>query len=624
MVSEVTCLIATVAHVIIRPQCFSIDRSVAGAHPWSRQGRALQVPRRELNLYRSIKWVGASLLCIASPDTAFAAEPPIALVISNSSYAFDLLNIPAALNDGDQFALRLMAAGFTQDRVIRIIDPTQGTLTKTLAQVRAAYAGASAFVVFYSGHGIRYGERARLIPKDFSFQDLISPVSYRSIEHQTVAVSDVLDVVGTGSAPALFVFDACQDDGTAKNAGVFARLQAIEATRAANGGLGKASPLDDDARGPFDNPFQPRPPPQSTENLWRDGVMAVYGSVRYKSQPGISYAVGGQAMSELTSVLLEFTEHFPDRGVGEVFPLVKAKVWDNTKGFKPPQYPLILDGLTFSATLSMFAHPPEREFASAQVRTELRAFAQNLASAQVQARRSGVTSMSLSPVKLRKLLPDSVLAQALPTARQFPASAVAPVLGSRATVTANLVVRLWGTSDVRTIGSGAGPRPIRVQSSSAKSVDLRDGRVEFSDRISADPGFRITSAQTIPLRAKNLLDYDTKREADKDGILSETKVWHQPSGSEGDFVADLIVTERRPIGSDRRQLLATAPLLADQIVLLPLSPAEIRALDALEIRGADGTMLAELSRGDRDVPVGPLRATLRDTPGGLILQLASP
>ena len=571
---------------------------------------------------------------------AQAAQPPIALIITVSRYVSPLLWKQEPQTDGLEFKARLLAAGFTEDRIKYLPDATRDEMAAFVADAATRYADAAAFVVFYSGHGILYGSEARLLPRDFSLVSLTDAVGGRSIEEQTIPISGLLRIAGNGDQPALFVFDACRDDLAGAGGKFFATLYAADVSRAGARGDPAGSKLRDERPGTFDNQGEYGIRDDESEKIHRDNAMILFGGVRTKRfGPGISYGstvyktADGAALSELTGALIAHYDRTPDDGVEELFVRAKDDVFNHTGDRNPRQVPLIDSTVYGNVKLSTFAHPPNLETvaAAAPQRPLLQSYAGALVDAQELALSGTLSQILTSPFKLKGFTPNTILGTIAPNSRRTPlAETIVPLPPEperRPTIEASLAARIWQPDDRRVLGA-AGQPEIRLPSPRTARRTRPDGAVEFSQRIQASPGFRIVSSKTTPLTAAGLLEYRTDRENDADGALAEVKSWRLATDgtgrTTGAFSARLTVTEQRPRASFTRSLTGTFAFKADQHAALALTPDEIANLDAIEIRAADGKLLAELHRGDRNVPVGLLRAALQATPAGIVLQIASP
>jgi hypothetical protein len=550
---------------------------------------------------------------------ANAIDSPIALIVTMSNYVLPNLALSSTKADGDAFAKRLIAAGFQKDRVLVYSDLDVGRFRALIADAASRYKSASSFVFYYSGHGILYNNHARLIPTDFSVVDLQSTIRPRSLTDQTVAVADITNIFGSSaSVPALFIFDACQDDG-----GILSQVLAGVLTDAASHPT--APPVPVGQIGTFDNQGDvPMYRIGEPETLGHDNSLVMLAAIRSKWGAGVSYALPDKTNSEFTDSLLSLMAKWPDRGVNEIFPIVKSTVLTDTANLHPPQLPFQIDHMYGSTKLNYFANPPPTEVAPAPlfgltatqttVGTAV-GYVGSVARSAAHAAALHENYVYSAPFKLSGVsLP--ALARQLEGAAAASSKIVANLQAREPAPAANapelevtIVARLWDlVYDRRVYGVGGTRPPIHVPSSSTLTRRLDDGTVEYKHNIVADQGFRILTTTAAPSIAVNLLDFSTRYMTDSGGITAETKIWHLPVGPNGrpngSFEANLSVVEQRPEGSIRLPLTGQVKLYSDQSVVLALTSEDVERLDVIQLLAPTGAPLVSLQVGDRLVVPG--------------------
>jgi hypothetical protein len=553
---------------------------------------------------------------------AFAADPPAAIIITNGTYDSPVMTpITTAAADGDAFQKHLIAAGFDPSRIDRYSDLKNDDFHNIVDKANLAYKNVRAFVFYYSGHGILYGQQPRFIPTDFSFVKLQGQV-LAGITSQTISVSDIVQIGNDGGGPALFVFDACRDPGN----GIFAKLNALEQAEATANGRQPMMRLD--GQGAFDTAVEVTP----GQYLGRYTTLAMLAAVKTKWGPGISYFINGETLSAFTGYLLSYIDQYPERGLAEIFPLLMQDVFNKTvaAGLRPPQQPYLVNNIVLDSKLKDFANPPPSELPSGAMANYVAQIKESQAQAVV-ANRSFIVSapIRLSGASISALIPYPEPPAAAPL-RVFASPQTAPpasVTTSPARVlSVRLTARLWDPArDEKTYGANAGNPPIRIPTASTVSTLLSNGITEHRDRIAADRGFRIVTLDASTRVIKDVTSISTTQETDGDGVTAETVVWTASSGESGrppgQYSADLHIVERRPHGTTFLPLTGTFELRQDQSVVLPLTPERFRQLDALQLIAPDGVVVAELQT-DRTKILKELGwwLSLRNVNGGLVLQ----
>jgi hypothetical protein len=579
------------------------------------------------NLRASAALVIVLSLAPVSQKPAFAADAPAAILITNGAYDSPVMTpITTAAADGDAFQKHLIAAGFDPSRINRYSNLKNDDFHNVIDTAKVTYKNVGAFVFYYSGHGILYGQQPRFIPTDFSFVKLQGQV-LAGVTSQTISVGDIVQIGKDAGGPALFVFDACRDPGN----GIFAKLYALEQTEATTDG--RQSMMRLDAKGAFDNVSEATP----GEYLGRDNTLAMLAAVKTRNGPGISYVISGDVLSVFTGSLLSNIDKNPGRGLSEIFPLVKTDVLSKTEAAHliPPQQPYEVDIIAGNLTLSDFAHLPPSltiaELPSSAVANYVAQIKESQAQAVV-ANRSFIVSapVRLTGVSVPALIPYPKPPASAPPLRVYESPQTAPpanvTTSPSRVLNVRLTARLWDpATDEKTYGARAGNPPIRIPTPSTVSTRLSNGITEYRDRITADRGFRIVTLDASTRAIKDVATISTIQETDVDGVTAETVVWTASSGESGRpagrYAADLHIVERRPHGTTFLPLTGTFELRQDQSVVLPLTPEKFRQLDALQLIAPDGVIVAELQTDTTKIlkDLG-WWLSLRNVNGGLVLQ----
>jgi len=560
---------------------------------------------------------------------AFGTDPPVAIIITNGVYDSPVMTpITTAAADGDAFQKHLIGAGFDPSRINRYSNLKNDDFHNVIDKAKITYKNVGAFVFYYSGHGILYGQQPRFIPTDFSFVKLQGKV-LAGVTGQTISVGDIVQIGKDAGGPALFVFDACRDPGN----GIFAKLFALEQTEATTDG--RQSMMNLDTKGAFDNVSEVTP----GEYLGRDNTLAMLAAVKTRQGPGISYFISGDVLSVFTESLLSNIDKNPERGLSEIFPLVKTDVLSKTEAahLMPPQQPYEVDIIAGNLKLSDFAHlPPSLNIAELPSSAVTNYVAQ-IKEAQTQAVSANRSLIVSAPIRLTGVSIPALIPYPAPPAAAPLQVFASPQTAPPASVTTfpprvlnvRLTARLWSpVTDEKTYGASAGNPPIHIPTPSTVSTRLSNGMTEYRDRITADPGFRIITLDATTRAIKDVATITTTQETDVDGVTAETVVWTASSGERGrragQYSADLHIVERRPHGTIFLPLTGTFELRQDQSVVLPLTPEKFRQLDALQLIASDGVVVTELQTDTTKIlkDLG-WWLSLRNVNGGLVLQTSS-
>ena len=157
---------------------------------------------------RMFKTVVSALLCLTLFATAYSCNAArLALVIGNDAYESHA-KLKKAGNDADAMATLLKQAGFTvvNDHLRR--DLSRSQMNTVFAQLVDRVRVDDEVVVFFSGHGLQYGDNSILTGKDF-------PKKFGRVlaESEGISLYSWQDKIKRARARfALFIVDACRED----------------------------------------------------------------------------------------------------------------------------------------------------------------------------------------------------------------------------------------------------------------------------------------------------------------------------------------------------------------------------------------------------------------------------
>ena len=133
---------------------------------------------------------------------AAAAQPRLALVVGNATYATGALKNPT--NDADAMTERLRALGFD---VTKVTNADKRTMERALSEFAANLSPHTTGVFYYAGHGVQSGGRNYLIPIDASLE------SESSLGFEAVDVGDVLESMRLADNRInIVILDACRNN----------------------------------------------------------------------------------------------------------------------------------------------------------------------------------------------------------------------------------------------------------------------------------------------------------------------------------------------------------------------------------------------------------------------------
>jgi hypothetical protein len=375
-----------------------------------------------------------------------------------------------------------------------------------------------------------------------------------------------------------------------------------------------------DEQGAFDNYTAEAAP---GEYLGRQNTLVLLAAVKTQWGPGISYFFPGPKMSVFTNSLLSFVDKYPGRGLPEIFLLVMPDVLTATHkaGLMPPQFPYELNSLLAgNLTLADFAHPPPP--LTGLLSVELSNYVSGITAAQLQSLASS-SAMSVSAPIDPKGFSVAGLTKRAAAARAAvgfgqggggpPGAAVGPFSfgpirvkrQSAASSSTNpilkvsLVARFWDPQkDIKKYGTGGAGPSIPIPNISTES-SLVGSSTQFTNRVLADSGFRITKIDAAPIEVTNVRWIKTKLQTDEYGVTSESIVWSVPNSGDrpnGTYSAVLSVVEKRPQGTQFRRLKDLFELHQNQSLALPLQATDVDHLDVLQLLDVNGHVITELQR----------------------------
>lgn len=184
-------------------------------------------------------WVRIALLALfmALCCSASAQQPGkrVALIIANSAYEGQIV-LPNPPVDAVIIQAALTKAGFE----VRIVsDLNKIKMQQELLSFRRETQGASAALVYFSGHGIRIGRTNYLLPVDFDASEITTETDFDLFAYSHNAILQAL----AGAQAKIAVFDACRDNPYDARL----RLASRPSSRSADGGgsgLGEVEPGD--------------------------------------------------------------------------------------------------------------------------------------------------------------------------------------------------------------------------------------------------------------------------------------------------------------------------------------------------------------------------------------------
>ncbi len=134
---------------------------------------------------------------------AAAAADRIALLLGNSDYARDELDLDNPVNDVHALAEALERNGF---QVIEATDLDAAGMRAALADFGAQAKGAEMALFFYAGHGVQVGGDNLLVGVDFNGADVTA------VESASLTMTEIREtMINAAPQAGLILLDACRD-----------------------------------------------------------------------------------------------------------------------------------------------------------------------------------------------------------------------------------------------------------------------------------------------------------------------------------------------------------------------------------------------------------------------------
>jgi len=142
-------------------------------------------------------------LMALSPFAALAQER-VALLIGNSNYQREELNLPNPANDAEALGNKLEELGFT---VIKAIDTDQATVDAALADFTVAAKNAEMAVFFFAGHGVQVSGENYLVSTDFT------DFTAGGLQNSATTMGDIRAAFEAASPDVgIVILDACRNN----------------------------------------------------------------------------------------------------------------------------------------------------------------------------------------------------------------------------------------------------------------------------------------------------------------------------------------------------------------------------------------------------------------------------
>ncbi len=150
-----------------------------------------------------IRFLVILALSITLPFGAWAGER-IALLIGNSDYQQNNLDLPNPANDAAALGEKLETLGF---QVIKAIDVDHTQMTAALTDFSEAAKGAEMAVFFFAGHGVQVSGENYLVSTGFD------EFSAAGLGNSAISMTDVRNAFETASADVgIVILDACRNN----------------------------------------------------------------------------------------------------------------------------------------------------------------------------------------------------------------------------------------------------------------------------------------------------------------------------------------------------------------------------------------------------------------------------
>jgi len=146
------------------------------------------------------------ILCmfyVLAPIAAIAGDR-VALLVGNSDYELDQLDLPNPANDATALGIALRELGF---QVIEAIDRDQAQVDAALAEFAIAAKGAEMAVFFFAGHGVQVSGENYLISTDFKEFDA------NGLQNSATTMGEIRAVFEEAKPDVgIVILDACRNN----------------------------------------------------------------------------------------------------------------------------------------------------------------------------------------------------------------------------------------------------------------------------------------------------------------------------------------------------------------------------------------------------------------------------
>ncbi len=144
---------------------------------------------------------GSIMVGLATGDAL--AERRVALVVGNSHYKIQSLELSNPKNDAEDVSAVLRTLGF---EVIQKINSTKRDLELAMAQFARLSTNADVALFYYAGHALQYHGQNYLMPTDSALEDEIS------LRYQMMAIDDVRAALERAGGVKIMILDACRNN----------------------------------------------------------------------------------------------------------------------------------------------------------------------------------------------------------------------------------------------------------------------------------------------------------------------------------------------------------------------------------------------------------------------------
>jgi hypothetical protein len=185
-------------------------------------------------LFSMAAMIGATIVLMVLAPEAALADKRVALVVGNSTYQ-SVPKLPNPAGDANAVAKMFKDAGF--DTVDVLINVGNLEFKRAIRKFESLADQADIAVVYYAGHGLEIAGSNYLIPIDARL------ASDRDADDEAIPLERLVSSADGAKRLRLIILDACRDNPFV---GTMRRERSRTATRAVNGGLGKAEPTSTD------------------------------------------------------------------------------------------------------------------------------------------------------------------------------------------------------------------------------------------------------------------------------------------------------------------------------------------------------------------------------------------